>query len=133
VIEAGNNKVQRLNPRDANRRTAFSEEDTRMKKLLLAFAVVGLAVASAKSHTVNLYSPAIVGSTELKPGSYTLEVTDSKAVLRNGKVRGEADVKVENNGTRYSTTTVRFTEANGKMKIQEIRLGGTNTKLTFDN
>ena len=102
-------------------------------KLLLAFAVIGLAVASAKSHTVTLYTPALVGSTELKPGSYTLEVQDSKAVLRNGKVRVEADVKVETNGTRYATTTVRFAEANGKMKIQEIRLGGANTRIVFDN
>jgi hypothetical protein len=102
-------------------------------KLVLAFAVIGLAVASAKSYTLNLYAPASVGSTELKAGSYTVEVKDSKAVIKSGKVRAEADVKVETNGDRYGATTVRFNEAGGKMLIQEIRLGGTNTKLIFNN
>lgn len=103
------------------------------KKLLLAFAVIGLAVASAKSYTVNLYSPALLGSTELKPGAYKVEVKDSTAVVSAGKVQAEAPVKVETNGTKYDTTTVRFADANGKMKIQEIRLGGTNTKLIFND
>jgi hypothetical protein len=102
-------------------------------KLVLAFAVIGLAIASAKSYTLNLYSPASVGATELKAGAYTIEVKDSKAYIKSGKLLAEAEVKVETNGTRYDSTTVRFNEAGGKMSIQEIRLGGTNTKLVFNN
>lgn len=103
------------------------------KKLLLAFAVMGLAVASAKTYTVNLYSAAKMGGTELQPGTYQLEVKDSKAVIKNGKVQGEATVKEEAGDTKYNATTVRFNNADGKMEIQEIRLGGTKTKLVFAN
>jgi len=103
------------------------------RKLLLAFGVIGLAVASAKTYTVNLYSSATFGSTELKPGTYTLEVKESKAILRQGKVENEADVKVESEPSKFNSTTVRYNNSDGKMQIQEIRLGGTHTKLVFNN
>ena len=99
---------------------------------LLSFAVVALAaVASAKSYTVNLFQPAVLGSTELKPGEYKVEVVDQKAVVRNGKLHGEFPVKVENGDSKFSTTTVRFSNGDGKLHIQEIRLGGTTTTLVF--
>jgi hypothetical protein len=100
-------------------------------KLLLLFAAAGLAVASAKSYTVNLFQPAMLGNTELKAGEYKVEVVDQKAVIRDGKFQREAPVKVETNGTKYSATTVRYSNSDGKLHIQEIRLGGTNTKLVF--
>jgi hypothetical protein len=34
---------------------------------------------------------------------------------------------------RYSRTRVLYNENKGKFTIQEIELGGTTTKLTFDN
>ena len=34
-----------------------------MRKVLLSFAVIGLAVASAKSYTVNLFQPSLAGNT----------------------------------------------------------------------
>jgi hypothetical protein len=99
------------------------------KKLLLAFTMIGLAVASAKTYTVNLYQTAKFGNTELQAGTYTVEVKDAKAIIRNGKVLGEAPVKVETGDQKYSATTVRFDTGNGQMKIEEIRLGGTKSKL----
>lgn len=103
------------------------------KKLLLAFAVIGLAVASAKSYTVNLYSQANLGTMTLEPGAYTVEVKDSKAIFKNGKVHGEVAVKEVSGDSKYSSTTVRFNNSDGKMEIQEIRLGGTKTKLVFND
>jgi hypothetical protein len=99
-----------------------------MKKVLFSFALVGLAVASAKSYTVNLYQTAKVGSTELKPGEYRVDVEGDKAVIRNGKFRGETPVKVETGDQKYGTTSVRLTNTG---TVQEIRLGGTHTKLVF--
>jgi hypothetical protein len=95
------------------------------------FMLLAAAVASAKSYTVNLFQPAMFGSVELQPGEYKVEVNEQKAVIRNGKVLGESPVKVESGETKYGTTTVRFDNSSGKMKIQEIRLGGTKTKLVF--
>ncbi|MBZ5620313.1 MAG: hypothetical protein LAQ69_16535 [Acidobacteriia bacterium] len=102
------------------------------RRLLFSFALAGLAVASAKSYTVNLYSPATVGNTELKPGEYKVEVVDQKAVIRNGKIESEAPVKVETGDVKYNTTSVRFSNDDGKMHIQEIHIGGTRTKLVFN-
>jgi hypothetical protein len=104
-----------------------------MRKLAFAFAVVGLAIASAKTYSLNLYTPATVGATILQPGAYKVEVKDSRAVISAGKVSAEADVKVETNGHKYSTTTVRFHQSGDTMTIQEIRLGGTNTRLIFND
>ena len=103
-----------------------------IKKALPFFLVAGLAVASARSYTVNLFQPSMVGATELKPGEYKLEVNQSKATIKKGKVETTSDVKVEEGDTKYDTTSVRYVNgADGKVKIQEIRLGGTKTKLVF--
>jgi hypothetical protein len=101
------------------------------RKLVFSFAIAALAIASAKSYTVNLFQPATLGGTELKAGEYQLEVVDQKAVMRNGKIDAEAPVKVETGDTKYGTTTVRFATGDGKMRVQEIRIGGTKTKLVF--
>ena len=103
-----------------------------IKKILPVFLVAGLALASARSYTVNLFQPSLVGTTELKAGEYKLEVNDSKATIKRGKVETTSDVKVEEGDTKYDTTSVRYVNsADGKVKIQEIRLGGTKTKIVF--
>src|SRR3989442_11948120 len=102
------------------------------RKLLFSFALLGLAMASANSYTVTLYETAKVGNMELKPGEYRIEVVDQKAVIRNGSVKGEAPVKVENTDTKYPNNSVRLTVGSDKPRIQEIRIGGTRTKLVFE-
>jgi hypothetical protein len=101
------------------------------RRLLFSFALAGLAVASARSYTVNLFQPAMVGNTQLKPGAYQVEVVDQKAVFRNGRIESQTPVKVEANDVKYGSTTVRFSNGDGKMHIQEIHLGGTKTKLVI--
>ena len=102
------------------------------RKLILALAAAGLAMAAAKPYKMNLYQPAMLGSTELKAGEYQVQIVDQKAVVRSGKTESEAPVKVENGDSKYHTTTVRFTNIDGKLHIQEIRVGGTATKLVFE-
>lgn len=103
------------------------------KKLLVTFALLGLAVASAKQYSLTLFQPSVLGSTELKAGDYKLEVTNDKVVIRGGGQAGEAPVKVETGDEKYRGTTVRYTSGNGKYEIREIRLGGTNMKLIVNN
>jgi hypothetical protein len=104
------------------------------KNILLAIGVAALAVAgaSAKSYSVTLYEPAVLGNMTLKAGDYKVEVNDQKAVLTNGKTRCEAPVKVESADMKYSSTTVRFGNGDGKMHVQEIHIGGSKTKLVFN-
>jgi hypothetical protein len=103
-----------------------------MTRIAVFLLVVAAAVAGVKSYTVNLLSPAMFGSVELKPGEYRVEVNEQTAVIRNGKVPGECAVTVETGESKYDTTTVRYDTTSGKMRIQEIRLGGTKTKLVFN-
>jgi hypothetical protein len=104
-----------------------------MRKVLPLFVVLaGVAVAGARSYTVSLTKPNMLGTTELKPGDYKIEVDGGKAVLRQGKTQTESPVKVEESDTKYDSNVVRYVNsADGKLHIQEIRIGGTRTKLVF--
>ena len=105
-----------------------------MKKILLSFATLALAVASAAtSYRITLFQPATVNGTELKPGEYKVTLKENKAVLTSGKTSVEADVKTESADTKFNSTTVRYRTADGKYQVEEIHLGGTNTKLLFEN
>jgi len=101
------------------------------KILVFVLALAGMAVAAGKSYSIDLFQPALLGNTTLAPGHYTVQVADQKAVIRNGKIHGEAPVKVENMDKKYNTTSVLFANADGKMHIQEIHVGGTTTKIVF--
>ncbi len=103
-----------------------------MKRFLFAFATLALAVASAKTYDVTLLRPAVLAGTELKAGDYRLDVQDTKVVLSKGKVSVESAVKVEKADSKFSSTVVRFGDDGGKLRIEEIRLGGSNLKLVFN-
>jgi hypothetical protein len=101
-----------------------------INRILVLFTVLALAgLASAKSYSLTLFEPSVIGGTELKPGDYTLELKDEKVVIKKGKQMGEAAVKVETADSKYSTTSVRYSNGDGKYHIQEIHIGGTNMKL----
>jgi hypothetical protein len=100
-------------------------------KLVLCLATAGLALASAKSYSVNLYDSVMAGKTELRAGQYRVEVMDQKAVITNGKTRAEAPVTVGNAEKKFTTTQVLISKDGPKPRIREIDLGGTTTKLMF--
>jgi hypothetical protein len=104
-----------------------------MRKVLPLFLVVaGLAGAGTRSYTVSLTKANMLDTTELKPGDYKIEVDGDKAVLRQGKVQTESPVKVEESDTKYDSNVVRYVNSgDGKLHIQEIRIGGTRTRLVF--
>jgi len=104
-----------------------------MKKFLLAFLVVALGAVSAKTYKVTFYQPAVVGNTELRPGDYKLDLQDTKVVLKGERVAAESAVKIETAGSNFPATTVRYTTTDGKTRVQEIRLGGTNMKLVLSD
>jgi hypothetical protein len=103
-----------------------------MKKFAFTFAVMALAVASAAdTYRVTLFQPSVIAGKELKAGEYKVTVTDNKAVISQGKNSVESAVKVEGTDNKFNSTSVRYTNADGKYKVQEIRLGNTKTKLVF--
>src|SRR6187551_532770 len=105
-----------------------------MNKLAFSFSVFALAIAGAAStYNVTLFQPSIVNGTELKPGEYKVEVKDNTAVISKGKQSVQAPVKTETADSKFSSTSVRYLNGDGKYRLQEIRIGGTNTKLVFTN
>jgi hypothetical protein len=103
-----------------------------IRKLALLFAIGAFVLAAAESYKVTLFQPTVVQGKELKPGSYKLDVRNNVLVIANGKESVETPVKIETNAQKFSSTTVRFATAEGKYSIQEIRLGGTKTRLVFN-
>lgn len=104
-------------------------------KLFLMLAAVVLFAGSAvgKTHTIMLHNPTSIGGTELKPGTYKMQIEGETVTITNGKQSATSNVKVEEADEKFSRDSVRYTEADGKMKVREIRVGGSNTRLVFPN
>ncbi len=103
-----------------------------LRKLVILLALAAVAAFSAQTYTVTFFQPSVVKGTELKAGDYKIQVTDQKVVLFNGKQPIELPAKVETSDTKFSSTTVRYTNQGGTSEIGEIRLGGSKTKLVFN-
>jgi hypothetical protein len=99
---------------------------------VFVFFTFALVCALASTHTVTLFQPSMVGGKELKPGDYRLTVQENKVTIRKGNQTVEAPVKIETSESKFSSTSVRYTSEAGVLKVQEIRLGGTTTKLLFN-
>jgi hypothetical protein len=100
-----------------------------VKNILLGFSFLALAVASAaSSYNVTFYEPVMINGSELKAGDYKLELKDKTAVIKQGKSATEAPVTVQNDSQKFARTSVRM---NG-MQVEEIRIGGTSTRVVFD-
>ncbi|MDQ2898582.1 MAG: hypothetical protein M3Y07_02135 [Acidobacteriota bacterium] len=103
------------------------------KKLPLCFGTLALAMASAaSSYNLTLYQPTTVEGKMLKEGECKLELKENTAIIRQGKTSVEANVKPETVDKKFATTSVKYVVEGGKNNIQEIRLGGTKTKLVFE-
>ena len=105
---------------------------TKTLKLFALFLSVGLMVASAATYNVTLFQPSVVAGKDLKAGDYKVTVDGDKAIISIGKQKVEASAKMETADSKFSSTSVRYTNEDGKMKIQEIRIGGTNQKVVFN-
>lgn len=104
-----------------------------MKKFVLMLVVAAVsAMADVKTYKVTLFQPTLVNGTELKPGEYNVDVNENTAVIRRGKQSVESPVTVERADEKFASTSVRYRNGDGKYRLQEIRVGGTNTKVTFN-
>ncbi len=100
-----------------------------VKNILFGFSFLALAVASAaSSYNVTFYEPVMINGSELKAGDYKLELKDKTVVIKQGKSVTEAPVTVQNDSQKFQRTAVRM---NG-MQVEEIRIGGTSTRVVFD-
>ncbi|HWB97977.1 MAG TPA: hypothetical protein VG672_14785 [Bryobacteraceae bacterium] len=101
-------------------------------KLLVAFAVAGLSLASAKSYELSLTQPTTIGTTQLQPGTYKMELGASKVTLTGKKGQTvEANAKFETVEKKFDRTAIVSKTVDGTARIDEIHLGGTKTKVEF--
>jgi hypothetical protein len=103
-----------------------------IKKLIILFAIAAIGIAAAETYRVTLFQPTMVQGQELKPGQYKLDLKDTTLVIASGKTSVQTTVQIEKCDEKFNTTTIRFATADGKYAIQEIRLGGTKTKLILN-
>jgi len=104
-----------------------------MKKLFLTFAVAALSVASAETFGITLNDPSVIKGTEIKAGDYKLDLKGNAVVLTRGKTRIEVPATVQTVEQKNGGTSIIYSHENGKNVVRAIRLGGTKTKLVFDD
>lgn len=97
--------------------------------VLTLAAVLAAPGAWAKNYEITLTRPAVVAGQELGPGAYRLEMDGSKMTLTKGDRSVTCDVKVESAPQKVGKTAVRMELVDGKYRVDEIRLGGTATRL----
>jgi hypothetical protein len=106
------------------------------KSLLIAATLTftSLAVAGAKSYEFTLGSTTQFGNTELKPGGYKMKVEGTQATIRDEQTGKSVTVtvKVEHAGQKFDQTTVQSANKDGKDRVVEIHLGGSDTKLELE-
>ena len=103
-----------------------------MKKALAVMFALGIGVAyAASSYHVTLYKPTTINGTQLKAGDVKLELEGDKVVIKQGKTSVESSVTVQNGSQKFGLTTVGYAGDSANNQVQEIRLGGTTTKLLF--
>ena len=110
-----------------------------LKKFILAFAILALALATAGtvtnvigSYKINLIQPSFVNGTDLKAGEYRLNLQPDKVTLFVGKNALDFPVKIEKAEKKFDATAIRYTTVGGKSVVSEIRLGGTTTRLILN-
>lgn len=104
-----------------------------MKTFLLLLAAGLLTLVAAKEgFRVTLFQPSVVGGIELEAGDYQVTVDNEKVSFKKGRRTVEATAKLETGEEKYKSTTVRYDNSDGKYRVAEIKVGGTNQKLVFN-
>ena len=106
-----------------------------MKKAAVTFATLfllaALATANAKTYSVKLLSPMVVAGTELKAGTYDIDLKGSSFTIKDGKTPITVPARLEKVDNKYPSTSIRYRVSGGKNELDEIRLGNTNLKLVL--
>ena len=103
-----------------------------MKKLFVVSLFAAVSAFAAESYRVTLFQPSIVAGQELRAGDYKVIVEGDKVTLSQGKTSVTTNVKTETAESKFDRTSVRYQNGDGKYRLQEIRIGGTNTKLVLN-
>jgi len=106
----------------------------KLNKLILGACVFSLGIATAaSSYHLKILDPTYVGQTQLKPGDYQVTVEGDKVTFKQGKTVIAVTAKTETNDTKFSDTMMNTATENGRIKLKEIDLKGTNSKIVLSD
>ena len=102
------------------------------RKFMFMFCALALVVVSAAPvYHVTISNRTWVGTTELMPGDYNVQIQGDKAVMKMGKETVEVPAKVETMPSKYPVTSLHTNSVGGKNTLEEIWVGGTTTKIVL--
>jgi len=103
-----------------------------MKELVLFLTILASGTAHAATFQVTFNEPAVVNGTQLKPGSYTLDLEGDTVVIAMGNSSIQAPVKTDNTAPEnFAKTVILYGYEKGKFVVKEIEMEGTRTTLVF--
>jgi len=90
-------------------------------------------IAGAKSYQVTLESASTAGTNELKAGQYDVKLEGSQVVFTDagGGKSVSVPVTVEHGTKKFSGTVLESTTKDGKVTIEAIALGGSDTRVVL--
>lgn len=104
-----------------------------VKWFVCAGVVLTAAASAATSFSVTFLQSAVIAGNELKAGDYRVEVDGDQAVIKAGKHTVQAAVKIQTDDSKHPSTMVRYNHGDGKYHVSEILIGGSKTRLVFNN
>ncbi|MEO8097988.1 MAG: hypothetical protein ABI811_09830 [Acidobacteriota bacterium] len=103
--------------------------------IYVAAAALSMAViAAAKSYEVDFAKPVQAGGAQLAAGEYKVKLEGATAVFTpaNSNKSLTVPVKLESVAKKYSETTTDTVQRGGDVRLRSIELGGSTTKLEFE-
>lgn len=100
------------------------------KALCLSFVALGtMAFAASNTYKVNVLQDSVIEGKALKAGQYKVSIENGNAVFTAGKELITVPAREETQPNKVSSTEMIYTDGTN---LQEIRVGGTHTKIKFD-
>jgi hypothetical protein len=102
-----------------------------MKKALFVFAALTLPAiyGASDNYRFSLLHKATLSGNQLSPGDYRILVDGAKGTVKVGKTMIEVPVKVETADHKFRDTSVSMEGPAGNLKINEIDIGGSTTRI----
>jgi hypothetical protein len=98
--------------------------------LLLSFLVLGAtAFAASKPFHISILQDSVIEGKTVKAGDYKVSVENGNAIFKQGKQTFEVPAKEVSDPNKVQNTELTYKD---NTDLQEIRIGGTNTKIVFD-
>jgi hypothetical protein len=103
-----------------------------MKLIATCLLTAGVVLAGGKTYPLNLFQRTTVNGTALEPGSYRVEVLDSKVVIKAGRKVVEAPMKAHVEEKKWEVTSVKLDNGSDAAPLRELRLAGSNLHIVLD-